>query len=119
MPELDRTKCGRIHGALLAAFVVYLAVATVAQAQGLFMREGFEGKDPAKWILLPCYRPENSIARVLFSTPGNFAARLEIRPLSEARGLPRYPSIALDGVSCLGGNDDPARTYIPGGAGNA
>jgi hypothetical protein len=76
------------------------------------MQEGFEGADPTKWMLLPCYRPENIIMRGRRSTSGSFSVRLEVRPLDEARLLPYYPSVALDGRSCLGG-DDPRAPFVP------
>jgi hypothetical protein len=92
-----------MHYALFVAFALYLFTA-VAQTQSLFIREGFERVDQNTWMLLPCHRPENIIAVSIRAISGNFAVRLEVKPLRDSRVLPSYPFVVLPALNCLSGD---------------
>jgi hypothetical protein len=83
----------------------------ICAAQGVYLREGFEKANLAQWALLPCYRPENSIARAPAPNSGDFSARLEVRPLGKAQ--PAHERRA-DGASCLDADGSRA-PFIPDG----
>lgn len=82
----------------LVVTAILLFGTAACPAQGIYMREGFEEPNLARWALLPCYRPENSITRAPAPNSTGFSARLEVRPLGKAQSA-HEPLV--DGVSCL------------------